>query len=155
MIGGASPPREVAIALPALFAIGRAVMLTIIACGALSLYTYALGTMRRRWAPPAITMAILFLMQVESNASPSQLALSIVSAAVLAVVAWLVARYILGDNPLAWPLALFTITALQSALSMLGNHRADLIVQGWALLAAIAALLVFFAMSGGRDVERI
>jgi hypothetical protein len=153
-INDMSPPRDVAIAFPAFFATARALLYAIYGCGAISLFAFALRSVQRRWVAPAITIALLFVFQLDSSATTgAQLALSTVNAAVVTLAAWLIARYVLGDNPLAWPLALFTAVALQSAFAMLGNHRADLAVNGWAVVGVVVVVLTFFAMRGVAGSE--
>jgi hypothetical protein len=49
--------------------------------------------------------------------------------------AWLLGRYVLNGNPLAWPLMVFLALALQTAAVLLGNQRFDLLANGIALLA--------------------
>jgi hypothetical protein len=62
-------------------------------------------------------------------------------ALIAALLAWVVARYVLDGNPLAWPLAVFLGSILQIAGVLLQNHRPDLIGNGIALLViGVAAL---------------
>jgi membrane protease YdiL (CAAX protease family) len=154
VVHGVGIPDEVATPFPAVFAAAHALLYAIYGCGAISLFAYALSTVRRRWFAPLATMAILFFTQLDSGVNASQLGLAVVSAAALAIAAWLLARHVLGTNPLAWPLALFSAIALQAALGMLDNHRNDLIVNGWALIAVVVAILAWLAMPS-RYVERI
>ena len=79
--------------------------------------------------------------------------LTIFRAAALAVAAWFIARYILGDNPIAWPLTILIASTTQGALDMLGNDRADLQANGVGLLLVLALLLAFIAAPQVQRVE--
>jgi hypothetical protein len=69
--------------------------------------------------------------------------LMIGGAVILAALAWGIGRYILGDNPLAWPLFVFLAMTLQTAATLFGNHRPDLQANGFALLVFAALALVW------------
>ena len=64
-----------------------------------------------------------------------------------ALVAWLIARFVLDANPLAWPLTAFLMTLLQAAATMFGNHRPDLLANGIALAILTALALLWTARS--------
>ena len=72
----------------------------------------------------------------------------LVSAATGAVLAWVVVRYVLADNLLAYPLAACLLFLLNGAATLLQNHRPDLIVHG--SVVAAAAILVVMAMAVTR-----
>ena len=80
--------------------------------------------------------------------------MAILTSAALAVVAWVIARFVLDGNPLAWPLAAFTISLLESAASMAQNHRADLQVQAWIVFAIAMATLIWTAWDYRTTTER-
>jgi hypothetical protein len=58
---------------------------------------------------------------------------------------WLIARFVLDANPLAWPLAMFLTAILQTAAMLMHNHRPDLFANGVALLVFAAIALAFVA----------
>jgi hypothetical protein len=79
---------------------------------------------------------------VNPNATTPQIPLMLVRALATALVAWLIARVILGRNPLAWPLTIFLGLVLSTAGLLLQNQRADLIANGVAMIViAVIALL--------------
>jgi len=134
-------------------AAGQALLTAIYLCGAIALFANAFHSAPKRWLAPALTIGAIFCISLDAHASAAELPLSLFRAAAFALAAWLIARYILDDNPLAWPLALFTGSAVQSALDMLGNHRADLQANGIALLAVVVLLIVFIAAPRGAYDE--
>ena len=152
-VRGFNPPDDVAIAFPAVLAAGQALLTAIYLCGAIALFANAFHSAPKRWLAPALTIGAIFCISLDAHASAAELPLSLFRAAAFALAAWLIARYILDDNPLAWPLALFTGSAVQSALDMLGNHRADLQANGIALLAVVVLLIVFIAAPRGAYDE--
>src|SRR5688572_33220642 len=83
-------------------------------------------------------------MIVDPMVTNAQLPLMLVRSMAIALFIWLVARYVLDANPLAWPLAIFLGATLLSASSLLENHRPDLIANGVALIAFAVAALAWF-----------
>ncbi|MGZ8798152.1 MAG: hypothetical protein ACXW2F_12470, partial [Thermoanaerobaculia bacterium] len=67
---------------------------------------------------------------------------------------WTIARYVLDGNPLAWPIAAFTTSLIESGSSMLQNHRADLQLQGGMVLAVALATLIWAAWDYPTSSER-
>jgi hypothetical protein len=61
------------------------------------------------------------------------------------LLAWVVARYVLDGNPLAWPLTVFIGSLLQTASVLLQNHRPDLIANGVALIVFAAVAVAWVA----------
>src|SRR3954451_8024878 len=143
-VHGLNPPDEVALRFPALIAGGNALVSAISLCGAVVLFAFALRN-APRWVMPGAVMIGIFCSAIDGSVTPSELPLAIFRAAALAVTLWLIARYILADNPIAWPLSIVIAFTAQSAFDMLGNTRADLQTNGAALLIALALLLVFIA----------
>jgi len=63
----------------------------------------------------------------------------------MAALAWLVARYVLDANPLAWPMVVFIGASLQIAAVLLSNHRPDLMANGVAMIVFVVAAVVWMA----------
>jgi len=141
-----SVPENAGTPLPALVDGAQALFGAIAISGAVALYAYAL----RKWVA-LITMAALFCVSVDPLATNAQAPLMLAHAAAFAVVAWLVARYVLDANPLAWPLAVFLASTLQTAALLLQNHRPDLIANGLAMIAF--ALLALAWLAAQRRVD--
>jgi len=97
---------------------------------------------KRAWTAPVLTMATIFCVTIDSSATPRELPMTLITSAALAAVVWIIARYVLNGNPLAWPLAALTTSLLESGASMIQNHRADLRLQGSiAFVIAIVTLI--------------
>jgi membrane protease YdiL (CAAX protease family) len=131
-----SAPEEVATPLPAVIETLQALFGAIVFASAVALYANAL---HKRAA--IITIVAVFCASLDPLATPAQAPLMFARALVMALLVWVVARYVLNGNPLAWPLAVFIASLLQVAALLLQNHRPDLIGNAIALIAfAIAAL---------------
>jgi hypothetical protein len=68
----------------------------------------------------------------------------------LSAVVWLIARFVLGTNLLAWPAAALVASLLQSAGALLQNHRQDLLLHGIVLLSIAAAVITWLAAAPRR-----
>ena len=77
----------------------------------------------------------------------------LLSAATVAIVAWIVVRYVLADNLLAYPVAAALLSLLGSAATLLQNHRADLLVNGIVVIAAALALVVWLVAPPQREAR--
>jgi membrane protease YdiL (CAAX protease family) len=130
-----SAPSVLAIPLPAAITAAQAFFGAIIVSAAVALYA---GAFERHAA--LITIAAVFCALVDPLATTAQAPLMLARAALLAALVWVIGRHVLGRNPLAWPLAVFLGSTLQTAETLLRNHRPDLVANGIALIAiAIAA----------------
>jgi hypothetical protein len=143
-VQGFNPPAEVAMRFPAILACGNALVQAIGFAGAISMFAFALKGAPRLVAPLAVMIGV-FCSSIDATVPLSETPLMLFGAAAIAVTAWFIARHILGDNPIAWPLTIVIATAAQSALEMLGNSRLDLQENGIALLIALALLVAFIA----------
>jgi membrane protease YdiL (CAAX protease family) len=128
-------PGEVAINFPGIVEALRGIPMALILSAAVAL----LATTLRRYRAPVILVAV-FCAALDPAATPSQAPLMLAGAVVLAVVTWVIARYVLDGNPLAWPLFVFIGNALQTGSTLLQNHRPD-------LTANAIALFVFALMA--------
>ena len=136
---GFGAPIEVAIPLPGLVEGARAVFGAIVACGAIALF----ATGVRKHAA-ALTIAAVFLAALDAGSTPAQLPLMLARAAMLAVLTWIIARWILDANPLAWPLAIFLGTALNTIATLASNHRPDLLANAIGLGAVLFVTILWF-----------
>jgi membrane protease YdiL (CAAX protease family) len=141
-----SAPQEVATPLPALVEGGQALFGAIVFAGAMALFTAALPGKHAA----SLVIAAIFCAALDPLASPQQMPLMLVRALLLGVLIWCVACYVLGSNPLAWPLTVFVGATLQAAAVLLQNQRPDLLANGIALIVfAIVALA--WAWRGTRE----
>ncbi|HEY0142745.1 MAG TPA: CPBP family intramembrane glutamic endopeptidase [Thermoanaerobaculia bacterium] len=131
------PPLAVQTPFPALFVLGRAMTAALIVGAAAALYREAMQK------HAALVMALsLFAVHLTPSATNAQMPVMLVKALGTGIVAFVLARYVLGRNPLAWGLTLFLVIVLESAATLLANQRIDLIVNGWALVAVSMVTLV-------------
>lgn len=138
-----SVPLELATPLPALTEGAQALFGAIVFAAAAALFTQAAG----RHASLVALLAV-FCASIDPLATTEQLPVMLARAAITAALVWIVARYVLGSNPLAWPLTALLASLLQAAALLLQNQRPDLIANGVALLSFAALALVWIA--GGR-----
>jgi membrane protease YdiL (CAAX protease family) len=142
-------PSEVATPLPAVIETLQALFGAIIFAAAVALYSTAI-----RQHIAIVTIAALFCLSLDPTATLAQAPLMLLRALVTALLAWVVARYVLDGNPLAWPLAVFIGSLLQTAAVLLQNHRPDLIANGVALLVFAAAAVAWVAAPRMNEVSR-
>lgn len=145
---GLSAPSEVATLLPALTEGGSALIAAIVVPAAIALYAFAL----KKWAAP-ITIAAVFLATLDPLATARQAPVMMLRSLVLALLVWVVARYVLGANPLAWPLFVFIGSTLQTASLLARNSRPDLLANALGLTIFAAAAAVWAWRSNGRIVR--
>jgi membrane protease YdiL (CAAX protease family) len=134
-------PNVVATPLPALIESTQALLGAIIGGAAVALFTLALP----RNYLAGVTLTALFCAAIDPLATASQAPMMFLRAAITALIAWLIARWIVGANPLAWPLTIFTVLVLQTAAVLLQNHRPDLTINAAVLVAAAVAALAWAA----------
>jgi hypothetical protein len=130
-------PGEVAMPFPGIIEALRAIPAALVVSAAVALLAVAL---RKRRA--LVIVAAVFCAAIDPAATPAQAPLMLGGALVLAVLVWVIARYVLDGNPLAWPLFVFLGIVLQTASVLLQNHRPDLTANAIALIvfALVAAV---------------
>ena len=133
-----SAPEDAAIPFPALVETGSALTGAILLSGMVALYAVAL----RRYTM-AITIAAIFCSMLDPLATTSQTPVMLVRALAGAVLIWVLARYVLNGNPLAWPLFAFLLLTLHTASVLLSNTRVDLIANGIAAIVFAAMAIVW------------
>jgi membrane protease YdiL (CAAX protease family) len=147
-----SAPVQVATPFPALTEAAQALFGAIIIAAAVALYTTALP--RKRLA--FVTIAAIFCASIDPIVTARQAPLMLACALVIALVAWVIARYVLNGNPLAWPLAVFTGATLNVAAVLFENHRPDLLANAVALVVlALAALIWALPWAAKSDVRNL
>ena len=139
-------PDAAALPLPALLGILSAALRTLTACSVFGLFVLALRGFRTKpWLPATIGMVALFFAAMDSSANLKQTPLMLVTAAATAILAYLVIRYVLGANLLAYPLTLAVGLLIGNGAGLLQNHRPDLTVNGIIEIVAGVALLIWAA----------
>lgn len=143
---------SVAIPFPAVAAIGDAIYLAVIVSAAVALFLEGGRRLVGTWSgrdvrSPLLVVGVLFAVMIDSSASPREIPLMLAGAALTAVVIWLIGRFVLGRNALAWPLAVFFSSGLESAMEMLRQSRPDLQWNGAVAMVAVLLAVVTFATS--------
>jgi hypothetical protein len=142
-----SVSEDVPIPLPALIHGPLSLFAAIVVSGVVALLA---ASVRMKCLAPAMMIA-LFCVSLNPYATSAQMPLMLIRAAASAAVVWLVARYVLGANPLAWPLMIVVAGLLQTGSALLHNHRPDLIANGAALLVAAVLILGWLALPRSAD----
>jgi len=153
--GGVDIPQAVNMTLPSLLAIGEAALRAIEASAAVALFVVGLrGMPRAERFGDATAIAAIFFVSLDPTMRPPEAPFMLFSAATAAVLAWLIVRYVLGTNLLAYPIAVALAMLLASAATLLQNHRPDLIANAVVEIAASIALAVWIAGRGPRIADR-
>jgi len=151
IVHGLYVPPSLGEPLPGVIAVAETLVRTLIGCAGIGLFLIALrGLNFKPWLPSAIAVAAIFLTGIDSSASPQQMPLMLAAAASMALLVWIAARFLLGRNLLAYPLALALALLASSASLLLQNHRPDLIVNGAVVVAAMIALAAWVALPSER-----
>ena len=132
--------------MPSLMELGEALFGAIILSGAVGLFVSAVAPWQRRWLATAVTLGIIFCILLDSSAGPREIPLMLAMTALTTAVVWLIARYVLRDNPLAWPAAALVASLLQSAGALFQNNRSDLVIHGTILALIAAGVLAWLAV---------
>ncbi|MEA2328901.1 MAG: hypothetical protein QOE68_3860 [Thermoanaerobaculia bacterium] len=151
---GLNASEFVALPLPGLLGILSTIIRTLTVCAVFGLFMLALrGFTARPWLPATIGTIAIFLATIDSSANAKEMPLMLASAAITAALAFLVIRYVLGANLLAYPLTIATALLLGNGADLLQNHRPDLTVNGIAEIVVAVALLLWAAMPRESGVE--
>ena len=153
-VDGVAVAEEVAEPLPALFETMSSVVQTLLITAAVALYATAMATASSRWAAPLLTIGFAFCLLLDSSASPAEAPWAFAQAAMLAGLLWLIGRYVLGANPLAWPVTLFLGFSASTAATLLHHHRADLRANAVAL-AIMLVLVIAWLISPREDASHV
>jgi membrane protease YdiL (CAAX protease family) len=155
-VHGLNAPEAVALPLPGLVGTLSATMRTLMGCAIFGLFMLALrGFTTRPWLPATLATSAVFLAMIDASANLKETPLMLASAAVTAALAFIVIRYILGTNLLAYPLTIAVALLLGSGADLLQNHRPDLMVNGSAEIVVALVLLLWAATPNlnHRDTE--
>jgi membrane protease YdiL (CAAX protease family) len=155
-VHGLNAPALVALPLPGLLGILSTILRTLIGCTVFGLFMLALrGFNARPWLPATIGTIAIFLAALDASANLKETPLMLISAAVAAALAFIVIRYILDTNLLAYPLTIAVALLLGNSADLLQNHRPDLTINAIAEIVLAIALLLWAAMPdlNHRDTE--
>jgi membrane protease YdiL (CAAX protease family) len=143
---GLSAPEAVALPLPGLLGIFSTILLTLSLSAVFGLFLLALRSFTSKsWLPATLGMAMVFLASLDSSANLHQTPMMLLTAAVTALLGFVIIRYVLGVNLLAYPLTIAVTVLLGNAADLLQNHRPDLQANGIAEIVVAVGLLVWAA----------
>jgi membrane protease YdiL (CAAX protease family) len=144
---GLKAPEAVALPLPALSGIFSTILLTLIISAVFGLFIVALRSfVSKPWLPAVAGLVMVFLTMLDASANLQQTPLMLVSAAVTTLLAFVIVRYILGTNLLAYPLTIAVSILLSNAADLLQNHRPDLMMNGIVEVVVAVAVLIWVAL---------
>ena len=151
---GFNVPDAVALPLPGLLGILSTVLRTLTVCSIFGLFIMALrGFTSKPWLPALIGILAIFLTAIDASANARQTPLMLLGAAMTAGIAFIVIRYVLGTNLLAYPLTIAVALLLGNGADLLQNHRADLTLNGVVEIIGGVALLIWAAMPGESTAQ--
>jgi membrane protease YdiL (CAAX protease family) len=153
---GLNAPDAAGLPLPGLLGILSTIVKTLTLCAVFGLLMVALRSfVSKPWLPAAIGMVMLFLAALDSTANLQQTPLMLVAAAVATALAFIVIRYVIGANLLAYPLMIAVASLAGNGVDLLQNHRPDLTANGIAEIVVAILLLVWAAAPGvSEDANR-
>ena len=138
-----SVPDEVAMPMPWAVDLASALYGAVLFSGAAALLGETMRHWKNRYASAIGVIALVFCATIDTSATLQELPLMLATSLGLALLTWVVARFVLDGNPLAWPLAAFTVSLLQSGLSMMVNHRADMRLSAAIVFVVAAAVMAW------------
>jgi membrane protease YdiL (CAAX protease family) len=139
-------PDAAALPLPGLLGILSTILRTLTICSIFGLFLLALrGFTSKPWLPPTIGTVAVFFAAMDSSANLHQTPLMLVTAAATALLAFIVVRYVLGANMLAYPLTVAVSMLVGNGADLLQNHRADLRLNGIVEIVIGVGLLIWAA----------
>jgi membrane protease YdiL (CAAX protease family) len=142
---GVGAPDVIATAAPAFSAIASAASTALAGCAALALGAHVLGMLSRKWMAAAVLLAAAAAMIPGSARTAGEFALgyllSLAPLAALLLFTFLFAR----RNLLAYALAAWAYGLRGALAELLGQASVGLQLQGWIVVAALAATLVWAA----------
>jgi membrane protease YdiL (CAAX protease family) len=143
---GLGAPEGVALPLPGLLGIFSTILLTLTISAIFGLFILALRSFTSKsWLPATLGTVMVFLASVDSSANLHQTPMMLLTAAVTALLGFVIIRYVLGANLLAYPLTIAVAILLGNAADLLQNHRPDLMVNGVVEIVVVVGLLVWAA----------
>jgi hypothetical protein len=144
-------PDSVATAVPGLAAVAGALapaaLLLALVGAAVHLWLHA----RHAAARPLLAVGVLVaLIPGGAEASAGELLAGVAQAALSGALAVVVARFVIGANPVAWAAAAVALAAMPGAVALVEQPGAAYQVQGWVALAVVVAVAALLLLPRGR-----
>jgi hypothetical protein len=106
------------------------------------------------WARAILAIVLIpFLMDADAT-RPGEMLATLLGAITALVLIWLVGRFVLRDNPLAWGLAILLGMGVPAAVLLIRQGHPWFIVNGGLVLAALLVPMVWLAVSMRGGVGR-
>lgn len=138
-------PNAVAVSFPSILTIAEAFFDAVVASGVVAAFAYAVSSFpKTRWLRGVLAVAVIFCAAVRADATFAQTPLMLFRAAALALLTWVVARYVLDGNVLAWPIAAF-IAVMLNGIDSMAQHRLDLHLNVVVVVVVLIAVIVWVA----------
>ena len=144
--GGVDVPQSVSAVWPALLDIGQAAVFAIEGSAVIALFALAVRGMPRaeRFADLTAILALFFFAIGLRYTSPAAEApMMLLSSVTAALLVWFLARFVLRENLLAYPLAIALAVLFGNAATLLQSQRNDLIVNAVIDIVVAIALVVW------------
>jgi membrane protease YdiL (CAAX protease family) len=139
-------PNAVAVSFPAVLTFAEACFDAVIASGVVAAFAYGVSSFRKLpWLPDVITVVVIFCAAIRPDATFVQTPLMLIRAAALALLTWVIARFVLDGNILAWPFAAFLAIMLNGIDSM-AQHRLDLHLNALAVAVVLVVTIVWLTL---------
>lgn len=145
-----SIPALIGTSLPAISALWSAVFRTLAGCAAAASIGYMVTSAASRTRRIQILLGFLgslALAALDPSVPAAQTPIMLLEAILPALAVYLIARFVLGRNLLAWPTAIFCAVAVSDAFELIENHRLALEINGSIVLAVVAIILIALALS--------
>jgi len=146
--GGVDVPPAVNVPWPAVLDIGQAAVFAIDGSAIVALFTIALRGMPRakQFADLTAILAVFFFaVGLKYNTTAAEAPMVLLSSVTVALLIWLVVRFVLRENLIAYPFAIAIAVLLGNAATLLQNQRSDLIVNAVVDIIAAIALIVWIS----------
>jgi membrane protease YdiL (CAAX protease family) len=128
----------------------QALQRAVLGCAAVAMYAAALSSpAMKRWAAP-LTICALTFAALDASATARQLSLMLITAILPAAALYVIVRYVLAGNLLAYPLALIVSFSVEAGVQMLRNSRGDLEAAGGVLIGIGVVLVLVCAAASER-----
>lgn len=134
-------PGSVATAAPALAAFLGALLPELMLLAVVALAVHLWATAHLGFERPLLLAGIaIALIPGGAEASPGELLTGLVGSLVAMTIGYLVIRFVLSANPVAWVLAALALAARQAVLPLAGQPGAGYAIQAWVILGVVIAV---------------
>ncbi len=143
-------PGSVATAVPAAAAFLGSLLPQLMLLAVVGLAVHLWATAHLGFERPLLLAGIaIALIPGGAEASPGELLTGLATALLAVAIGYVVIRFVLGANPVAWVLAALALATKQAVLPLLGQPGAAYATQGWLLLGAVIVVTALWLSRRG------